>query len=59
MPKFEIHAEWSGYSRGTSVYYVEAESAELAVVDYEHGIISEQIKRDDREYVVQSVKEVS
>ncbi len=50
MPKYSVTLEWSGYSRGTSTYEVEAENKEDALENYDCGrLIYNEIVRDDRE----------
>ena len=48
--KFKVQVEWSGYSRGYSVYEVEAESEEEALECYYEGNqIERNVVRDDTE----------
>ena len=55
---YRIKTEWSGYSRGESVYEVEAANEEDARCDYWHGVISENTVRDDREEEVVSIEAI-
>lgn len=59
MPKFEVTQEWSGYSRGLTVYEVEASSEEEARKAWWSGkeIFSETI-RDDTETDEITVEEI-
>ena len=50
MPKFKIDLNWSGYSRGTSTYIVDAESSEEAKeMWYEGERVAHDVVRDDTE----------
>jgi len=59
MAKFLVSVEWSGYSRGYSVYEVEAECAKEAEDNYYSGVQTEhEVIRDDTEKEVDEVQEV-
>lgn len=59
MPKFEIKTEWSGYSRGTSTYIVEADNkTEAEKLWYRGEQIQHEVVRDDTENEIQSVKQL-
>lgn len=55
MKKFRVKFDWSGYSRGYSVYEVEAETAEEAKETFydgkkvEHEVVRDDTERDDME----------
>ncbi len=57
MAKFKVEVEWSGYSRGYSVYLVEAdtkeEAEEIGIFDGER--IKYEVVRDDTEKEVVKV----
>lgn len=56
MPKFKIILEWSGYSRGTEIRIVEAETEEEArEIWYEGKQVDRQIVRDDTESEIDSI----
>ena len=60
MPKFEVSVEWSGYSRGYSVFEVEAEDAEEAKeIWYDGKKVHHEIHRDDTEKEAVDVKEIT
>jgi hypothetical protein len=58
MKTYDVEVQWSGYSRGYSVYRVKAESAEVAQKDWWDGeqVVHETV-RDDTE--VQEVSDVT
>ncbi|KKL78114.1 hypothetical protein LCGC14_2028090 [marine sediment metagenome] len=57
--KFKIKTEWSGYSRGTSIYIVEADNeAEAKELWYRGERIQHEVVRDDTENEIQSVKQL-
>lgn len=48
MPKYHVDVEWSGYSRGTATYEVEAESEADAIENWWDGKeIKRTVIRDD------------
>jgi hypothetical protein len=63
MPKYIVVQDWSGYSRGTTTYLVEAESKPEAIdnVEYDDEDTYEGVSvtiRDDREGGDWSAREV-
>ena len=59
MPKYEVKTTWSGYSRGTSTYIVEAESEEEAKELFCMGERKQHVVvRDDTENEIESVKQL-
>ena len=51
MPKFEVTVEWSGYSRGTAVWEVEAENEADARESFWAGReVNRTVIRDDTEH---------
>jgi len=57
--KFKVRREWSGYSRGYSIFEVEAENKEMASEQwYEGKVIEHKVVRDDTETNELIVKEV-
>lgn len=62
MPKYSIHTDWFGYSRGYAIYEVEAESKEEAedkFTDGEAYLIDRGITRDDTEDKITDIVEES
>jgi len=60
MKKFLVTTEWSGYSRGTATYEVEAETADEArELLFEGKQINREVVRDDTESEIESVKEIT
>jgi hypothetical protein len=56
MAKYQVTVDWSGYSRGTSVWIVEAESEDDAKEDWCCGEeIERYTKRDDTECEVYKI----
>ena len=56
--KYEVKCQWSGYSRGVSIYIVEAESEEEArELWYEGDRAYHKVVRDDTEVEIESVAE--
>jgi hypothetical protein len=50
MNKYKVRVEWSGYSRGYTIYEVEAETEEDAISNYDYGIeFDKVVVRDDTE----------
>lgn len=53
MPKFKVKFDWSGYSRGYSIYEVEAKNAEIAKETFydgekvEHKVVRDDTERDE------------
>jgi len=59
MTKFNVEVEWSGYSRGTALWEVEAESEEDARENYYEGKrIQREIVRDDTEEEILSIAKI-
>jgi len=59
MPKFKVQTEWSGYSRGTVTYLVEAKDEESAKETWYDGEeIERDVVRDDTENEIVSVTKV-
>lgn len=59
MAKFEIKTVWSGYSRGTATYIVEADNEECAKeMWYEGERVQHEVVRDDTEAEIESVKQI-
>ena len=59
MPKFKVNVDWSGYSRGTSSWIIEAENKEQARESYYDGEeIDHCIVRDDTEHEIDNVEEI-
>ena len=57
--KYKIELDWSGYSRGFSVYEVEAESEDEARESwYEGKRTHHEVVRDDTEKEISSIKEI-
>lgn len=57
--KYEVVVSYSGYSRGTQIWKVEAESEEEAKESYWDGqCVHDVTVRDDREGEVDSVEEL-
>ena len=60
MKKFKVEIDWSGYSRGCSVYEVEAETQEEAEELWDEGEkITDVTVRDDRESEVTKITEIT
>lgn len=60
MPKYKVEVNWGGYSRGTSVWEVEAENEEEADEMYFMGKrVEHKVVRDDTEGEVESVSELN
>ncbi len=60
MAKFQIITEWSGYSRGTAIYLVEAKNEDEARENWCEGKeIAREVVRDDTETEIESVKEIT
>jgi len=56
---YRVTVEWSGYSRGTATYLVDAETEQDARENYrEYDSVTKQTVRDDTEGEVSSVEEV-
>jgi len=59
MAKYEIETEWSGYSRGTSTYVVEAvDEDEAREMWYEGERTKNNVVRDDTENEITGIKEI-